>query len=874
MSWKFEKESGDIVISGFETGISPSPHKGTANIQNANLSTETGEVMASFARVQQSMTDTFISGTLTFVSSTNVSLNISGSNNAFNGQWITVTNSSHTGELANGTYYVTFQSTGTYILSSFYNGAAISGFTSGLTATITLAFKMSIPVASATETYFNGGITYYRYYVLDSVGLVWVYDSRFETASPSVKAWFLPDFSTTYFTANSSTLPTGIAVLDGWLLVFGGHQVFAKSTVNLGGTTSTSTTYNQVVVGASASTNVTITAPLVVGATSATLSTSWGGTTGTYTISFVGDSNDTQAVTLTNGSTGVTVAAIVGAGNITATGTLSTSATSATLTIAWGGTTGVYAITFSNGNTRTTTLNNGSTTISWSGGLSGSASATINVGTTATINVITSTSTDPLSMSTGLNSNNPHQAFVAYGDRCYYTDGRYLGLIFPNTSILVPGLQNVQSFCSYTATTTTGTVQQVISGSLPTNGYAVDNASFLRVPAVFFTAQADTQPSNLASGVVYYISIEPYTGIFNVYSSPTSITPINIASGASGTQYFNTFYPISGPATYSGISPTGTVQFSPQVLTLPSSEISQCLGQIGTQIIVGTNSKNVFAWNQTDLTANAGIQLPEDNCVTMVNVHNMMYLFAGNKGNIYITDGSVVSHVYQVPDFCAGIAGLPSSYIEPYFVWGGAMYLRGRVYFSILDQTTIKVGNCGGIWSFVPTQNYFIQQDVGISLVLENQNSYGTYNGYCPVLLSSQNQEGVSPQFWSGWIPTQSSANGGIDFTGTFPIAATKIETDLIPTGTMLQEQTFGQIEFKLSTPLLGTETVNIQWRVNATDAYQSTGADMQFNPQKTSGYFVPDFEFTQWIQLLITLTPNGTSTFSGNRLTELRIRQ
>jgi hypothetical protein len=43
LSYRYEKSTGDIVIEGWENGISPSPHKGLANLQNVNISTETGE---------------------------------------------------------------------------------------------------------------------------------------------------------------------------------------------------------------------------------------------------------------------------------------------------------------------------------------------------------------------------------------------------------------------------------------------------------------------------------------------------------------------------------------------------------------------------------------------------------------------------------------------------------------------------------------------------------------------------------------------------------------------------------------------------------------------------------------------------------------
>ena len=50
MSYELEKDTKDIVISGWEKGIAPSPHLGIANMQCANISTETGEVMAAYQR--------------------------------------------------------------------------------------------------------------------------------------------------------------------------------------------------------------------------------------------------------------------------------------------------------------------------------------------------------------------------------------------------------------------------------------------------------------------------------------------------------------------------------------------------------------------------------------------------------------------------------------------------------------------------------------------------------------------------------------------------------------------------------------------------------------------------------------------------------
>ncbi len=457
----------------------------------------------------------------------------------------------------------------------------------------------------------------------------------------------------------------------------------------------------------------------------------------------------------------------------------------------------------------------------------------------------------------------PHFALATHTNKIYYTDGNFIGSIFPNISLVVPTLANIQSFAKYTAVTTTGTIAPLISGSNPTAG-----SSSARIPAFFFTDAAGTQPSNLTAGTIYYIQMTSITGgTFNVYAAASGGAAIDIAAGFVGNQYFNTFYPLSGTDSASAFT------FVPLALNLPSFETATAIAEIGTNLLIGTQSNSVYPWNQIDPLPGDLIPLPENNVSSIITVNNMGYIFAGRKGNIYLTNGSAAAAVISVPDYCAGIAGTPASYIEPYFIWGGVMYLRGRVYFSILDQTSGKTGNCGGIWSFVPTQNMFFGQDTGLGLRLENQASYATYNGYSTVLLASQNQLAISPQYWNGWQSEAAGGSFGIDFTNTTTGTTALIETDLIPTGTLLDKETFKQIEYKLSTPLAVGESVGISYRQNSTDSYTSLGTAVVESTIGLSGYFPATFEKTQWLQLKITLTPLSTNSSTFVRLSEIRIR-
>lgn len=710
----------DIVVSGFETGIAPSPHKGIANIQNANISTETGEVLASFGRIQNTMTNTAATGTLTFLDSSHVTLSIPGSNADFKGMWITVSSSSHTGELANGTYYVQNIVTGanSWTLASAYPGTTITGYSAGLTATITLFREVGSAIQYASELYYSGPNPFNRYYVLDSQGLVWVYDTvndLFPTDDTS--HWFLPDTSMTYW--GSDAAPSGLLVLNSTLMVFSGNKIWVKQTVNLG----------------------------------------------------------SSYVQMTNA-------------------------------------------------------------------------------------ILMSVAT----------SSNPHFGFTGHQGRGYYTDGPFVGSIFPNTSLL-SGEANIQSVAAYTAVTTTATLSQLISGTIPSVGPNVGETGFSRIPAVFFPTTGGTLPSAITANTIYYIEYSTPNGTFQVFSTLTGGSAINMSSGAVGAQYYNTFWVIGTHAGAYG--DTATMVFSPERLALPIFEISKCLCEVSNTLLIGARGSVVYPWNQVDATPGGLINLPEGDVQQLLVVNQMSYIFAGYKGNVYITDGSVASLVIKVPDYCAGVPGTPSSYIEPKFVWGGTMYLRGRVYFSVLDQTSTKAGNCGGIWSFVPTQNLYIGQDTGIAVRQENRSSYATYNGVSTVLIPAVDQTGgLGPQFWSCWQDGISNPNYGFDKTATTPIGPIIIETDALPVGTVLNKYTAKQIEYKLATALISGETVAVNWRKNLTNSWTSSGNVITPDGATSlSGYFTANFQGAQWVQLQFIITPISSSSSSFTRFTEARIR-
>lgn len=1003
MAYRIEKETGDIVVNGFEHGIAVSPHKGLGNIQNGNISTEPGEVMPSFIRTQDTMTSTATgTGSLTFRDSSHVNLSITNSNNLFKGSWISVTNSSHTGELPNGTYYVSPSTGAGFQLQNYYNVSATIASASSVVNILAVGGGGGGGGGAANNFAGGGGGSgQFNYQTAQSVTNLAAY-------SVTVGSGGAAGGAQANGTAGASSAITGTGVS---ITALGGGYGAAQNGTVGGAGASGGGGVGTGVGGAATAGNAGGTgsgATAGAGGGAGAVGQAGGNNSGNFSQGGVGLSNSITGAAVFysgggggggngNGTGGGSSSGGGGAAGASTGGGGATNGSAGTANTGGGG--GGGGIATSGGNTSGGAGGSGVVIISvptgivasatggvkttsggrdiWTFTLSGTWTPTFatiaaptnlltgfTTGLTATIqlvatmgkplasatetyyssgtlyyryyildsqglvwiydtqNEVTYTASDNVNWflpdynvltnasgigvisgilvvatSTGIfgksigtigNTNSQTTNFIAFPDanrwqgssqstsaihfcyvghqgRLYITDASYVTSIFPDSTIAntASTADNVQSFCSYTTPNSpTQFSINIISGTTPTT------SDSKRLPALFFST--GTLPPTLTAGTVYYIDSLGDNVNYQVYVAATGGSALDIQSGSVGTQYFTTFYPLaSGSDSASG---TPTYVYEPQRLSLPKFEVAQCMAEIGNIVLIGCASNIIYPWDQVQNLPASIISLPEANTQTIITVHQMAYVFPGNKGNVYITDGNVASAVTTVPDYCAGVPGTPLSYIEPMFSWGAAMYLRGRVYFSILDQTAIKTGNCGGVWSFVPTQNLYIGQDIGLALRLENQNSYGTYNGVATVLIPKQNQSAIAPQYFSGWESSITSPAYGIDTTGTSPATTVIFETDGIPTGTMLDKKTFEQIELKFASPLLSGDVVSLNYRKDLTSAWKSCGTiKLENNKRRLSGYFPANFENTQWLQLQGLLTPGSASSFI--RVPELRIR-
>lgn len=309
---------------------------------------------------------------------------------------------------------------------------------------------------------------------------------------------------------------------------------------------------------------------------------------------------------------------------------------------------------------------------------------------------------------------------------------------------------------------------------------------------------------------------------------------------------------------------SSTYDFNTSALLLPTQDRTNWIASLDTVFLVGGLQSTIYTWGgpNSNLSLYEEITVPENKISSIVSAGANAYIFAGVRGNIYITNGSNVSLFKKFPDQVGPVAVTT----EPYILWGGTRYWRNQLLFGIqfLANDGTNSQNSGGVWA--------IDTNTG-ALRHINETSAGS-TSTTPVIapiVFTQTPGGF------GIYAASTSFNGStfaVDRTTTSPYVAgeTIIRTRLANVATFYTPRTFAQCEYKLSRPLVASESVAIGWR-----PYLSQGTFTSMTSDSTqlgamSGTFITGIEGAQYVQLEITLTSTA-STPSFCRLTEVRLR-
>ena len=155
-----------------------------------------------------------------------------------------------------------------------------------------------------------------------------------------------------------------------------------------------------------------------------------------------------------------------------------------------------------------------------------------------------------------------------------------------------------------------------------------------------------------------------------------------------------------------------TYTFNNQALDLPAYEVSQCLEEQGTNLLIGGNIfNNIYPWDRISNSFDLPLPVPEFAIKRMKNIGGLVFILTGTWGNIYTTQGTYVKWFAKLPNYLTNNAG---SLISNPITWGGIAAVNSDLLFGVSTTTS---GN-SGVWR--------LKQDG--TLTIDNMPSSGSAN--------------------------------------------------------------------------------------------------------------------------------------------------
>ncbi len=275
-----------------------------------------------------------------------------------------------------------------------------------------------------------------------------------------------------------------------------------------------------------------------------------------------------------------------------------------------------------------------------------------------------------------------------------------------------------------------------------------------------------------------------------------------------------------------------------QIAGLPTSDVITCLEQLGTNIMAATSSNTIYPLsNTTPVVFGLPIWAAENYIHSMVNINNVLYFSAGNKGNIYKTYGT---YAVNVVDFSDYLSGFPQFTV---FETQLAKY-QSRLMFAI-SQANPNAGGAitaadqiSGVYSLNlgAGETSAIGANTAVGYCMDFQTS-GGLGVYIPDILVASDLENLDPNTYDlnrefnvfvSW-KTVGASTQGIDCLENVPVLGSttpcfratgnlcQIASKIEQIGTANEPQTPERFLLNLTKPLANGESITIQFRNNDT---------------------------------------------------------
>lgn len=316
-------------------------------------------------------------------------------------------------------------------------------------------------------------------------------------------------------------------------------------------------------------------------------------------------------------------------------------------------------------------------------------------------------------------------------------------------------------------------------------------------------------------------------------------------------------------------APTATFNLSSMLL--PAGNAITTMAEVGIYIMIGTQAlngsyfngvngtvANLYLWDKSDTkpTSLCG-SLAEASIQAMFSYANRLYVMAGVRGNLYVTDTSSFTKIKRIPWNQNRLFGATLR------VYPNAMSLN--IQGNLLVGTSTLTDSYGASASAVRHGVYEIKLSEGYPTVFKQQISTGNVGQTQPLRIGVVFAgNGVTIIGW------QDGSSYGLDTNGytLYNSGVATVESELFNVGTRLNRKIFQNLEFLLGKPLTTGQQIIVSGRHNLTEDYTVLGTytytDLGAVISHNAKALLDELEV---VQIKIQLVPN---TSSANNSIEL----
>ncbi len=275
-----------------------------------------------------------------------------------------------------------------------------------------------------------------------------------------------------------------------------------------------------------------------------------------------------------------------------------------------------------------------------------------------------------------------------------------------------------------------------------------------------------------------------------------------------------------------GVAPTATADTA---IALITGYAATTIAELGSRLMVGTQTDNsiwitryasqgatIFPYRIGVSATNFDnpVQISNANCIQQIIVsNNLMYITAGIKGNVYVSDGTSYRQVKTIPYAVKDESGL-GMLLYPNAI---TIASNGNLLIGSSSFTNGYTGDVTqhGIWEInLATGKY----ETNLRYIMSN----GFFTGNTQISIGFVYQTNADTVFF-GW---GYGSDYGIDQTSAYKYTGYKatIETQLYIVGNKLTPKTFENVEILFGQPLTAGQGIRLSYRLSTYGDYTTIG--------------------------------------------------